>query len=277
MPKPPSPSLRPGLTGHALRVSLAIVLSLIGLAAPSPQLDAQTILNTERFQLTQVDGPHLSSTFSFTGRRGNSEVLQADASGMVGWRLPDHWVRIIYGGGWLSDGERNLLDNRFLQLRYSWIPNDRVQTFHFVQAQKNETLRLRSRWLVGSGVQGRLWEGEQASLSVGTGAMAEWERLDPDKISPQDDPRQDAIRMANLAVFRAESKAGARLLSILYVQPRFSSPGDARILQDVGLSFPVTERVRFTSSAEWRHDTRPSGGVRPNDVIVRTGVTLEFR
>jgi hypothetical protein len=261
----------------ALTILSALALILpAGWAVPSP-LAAQTILNTERFQLAQVDGPHLSTTLSFTGRRGNSEVLQADVSGMAGWRAPDHWIRLIYGGGWLSDGDRTLLDSRFLQLRYSWIPSERVQTFHFVQAQKNETLRLQSRWLVGSGIQGQLRVGERTSLSAGTGAMAEWERLDPSKIGPDDDPRQDAIRMANLAVFRAESEGGVRLLSIVYVQPRFDNLADARILQDVGLSFPVTERVRFTTSAEWRHDTRPVSGVRPNDLIVRTGLTLEFQ
>jgi hypothetical protein len=268
--------VHPSLAEYWPRFRFPLLLMIL-LVTPAPRLHGQTILNTERFQLTEVTGPHLSSTFSFTGRRGNSQVLQADASGMVGWRLPEHWVRLIYGGGWLSNGEQTLLDNRFVQLRYSWIPNDQIQTFHFIQAQKNETLRLRSRWLVGSGVQGQLWKGERASLSAGTGAMAEWERLDPTKIRPEDDPRQDAIRMANLAVFRAESEGGARLLSILYVQPRFSSPGDLRILQDVGVSFPVTERVRFTSSMEWRHDTRPPGDVRPNDLIVRTGITLEFR
>lgn len=261
-----------------VRRPMGILLPLILLlAGPISGVQGQTILNTERFQLTPVDGPHLSSTFSFTGRRGNAQILQADASGIVGWRAPEHWVRLIYGGGWLSDGDRTLVDNRFVQLRYSWIPHDRVQTFHFVQAQKSETLRLRSRWLVGSGVQGRVWQHEQASLSVGTGAMAEWERLDPTKINPDDDPRQDVVRMANLAVFRAESESGARLLSILYVQPRFTRPGDLRVLQDLGLSFPVTERFRFTSSLEWRHDTRPVEGVRPNDLILRTGFTIEFR
>jgi hypothetical protein len=255
----------------ALAISLALALSLPADAS------AQTILNTERFQLAEVDGPHLSATFSATGRRGNSEVFVADGSGIAGILSGSHWTRLIFGGSYLSDGDRSLLDSRFVQLRYSWIPTDRFQTFHFVQAQQNESLRLRSRWLVGSGVQHRILNSDQASFSVGTGAMLEWERLDADAVDPGDTTSRDAVRMANLGVLRYEAESGIRVLNIVYVQPRFDDFSDLRILNDLGVSFPVTERVRFTVSGEWRRDTRPPSNLERDDLVLRMGITLDFR
>ncbi len=254
---------------------LALALSL-PLALPTTA-SAQTILNTERFQLTEVEGPHLSATFSATGRRGNSEIFVVDGSGIAGIRTGSHWTRLIFGGSYLSDGDRSLLDSRFVQLRYSWIPNERFQTFHFVQAQQNESLRLRSRWLVGSGAQQRLAGGERGSISVGTGAMLEWERLDPGAVGPEDPTALDAVRMANLAVARYETESGIRILNIVYVQPRFDDFSDLRILNDLGVAFPVTERVRFTVSGEWRRDTRPPSNLERDDLVLRMGITLDFR
>jgi hypothetical protein len=261
----------------SLRISAAaLALALVPLLAPAPSA-SQTILNTERFQLAQVEGPHLTLNLSGTFRRGNSEVLVADGSGIAGVLRERHWTRLIFGGTYLSDGERSLLDARFVQLRYSWIPSERIQTFHFVQAQQNESLRLRSRWLVGSGVQGQVLGSEQGSLVLGSGAMLEWERLDPNALEPDEPRARDAVRMANLGVLRYRTDTGVQVLNILYVQPRFDAPSDLRILNDLGVTFPVTEAVRLTLSGEWRRDTRPPAGLERDDLVLKAGLALDFR
>jgi hypothetical protein len=252
----------------AARLSPLALAALLALPAPGA---SQTILNTERFQLAEVEGPHLTVNLSATGRRGNSEVFLADASGIAGILRERHWTRLIFGGAYLNDGDRSLLDSRFVQLRYSWIPRSGFQTFHFVQAQQNETLRLRSRWLVGSGAQQRILSGERTSFSVGTGAMLEWERLDAEAVAPGEPTALDAVRMAH------RTETGVQILNILYFQPRFDAFNDQRILNDLGVTFPVTEAVRLTLSGEWRRDTRPPAGLERDDLVLKMGVALDFR
>jgi len=257
---------------------LATLMALVAGTALLPRAaSAQTILNTERFQLNQVDGPHLTANLSFTGRRGNSEIFVADASGIAGILRGNHWTRLIFGGTYLSDGNRSLLDARFTQLRYSWSVRPRVQTFHFVQAQQNESLRLRSRWLVGSGAQADVLRGERSSLTLGTGAMLEFERLDPDAVAPGEPADRDAVRMANLGVLRHETESGVRILNIFYVQPRFDDFSDVRVLNDLGVTVPLNDQVRFTVSGEWRRDTRPPGELERDDLTLRMGISLDFR
>lgn len=257
---------------------LAALLLVLTVAAPAPRgLQAQTILNTERFQLSEVDGFHVSADLSLTGERGNSEVLNASTSGIVGARTGRHWTRFIFGGRFLSDEERSILDNRFGQLRYSYILSERTRSFHFVQAQKNESLRLRSRWLLGSGLRHDLIEGDHASLSVGTGLMGEWERLDADAVGPGESTERDALRMANQLVYSYDLDSGARVLNILYLQPDVTELSNLRILNDLGLLVPVSDHVRVTLSAEWRRDTQAPSGLVKDDVTVSMSIGIDRR
>lgn len=252
------------------------LLAALILMPAAPTLSAQVILNTERFQLDEVEGFHLGADLSGSVQRGNSEVLNISTSGMTGVLSGRHWPRLIFGGNYLSDAERSILDQQFVQLRYSYVVSPETRTFHFVQAQKNETLLLRSRWLLGTGVRRTLVDSEQATLAMGTGVMGEWERLDPERVGPEDATSLEAIRVANLAVASWEFAGGARLLNILYVQPDLGDFGDVRVLNDLGLAVPVTTWVRTTLSLEWRRDSNPPSTLERDDLTLNVGIGIDF-
>jgi hypothetical protein len=242
-----------------------------------PGVQAQAILNTERFQLEEVHGFHLGADLSVAGQRGNTELLDLSSSGIVGLREGRHWTRVIFGGRYLSGADGAILDTRWAQLRYSHVLGPETRTFHFVQAQRNETLLLRSRWLLGSGVRRTFVRGERLRLALGTGVMGEWERLDADRLGPEEPAETDAIRLANMAVVSWDFEGGARLLNILYLQPDLRRPSDLRILNDLGLAVPLTDRVRTTMTLEWRRDTRPPAALERDDVVVRMGLGIDLR
>lgn len=190
---------------------------------------------------------------------------------MFGTLVGRHWPRLIFGGRYLSDEEGSILDDQFAQLRYSYILSPETRTFHFLQVQKNQTLLLESRWLLGSGLRRTVLETERASLSVGTGVMGEWERFDL-----SDSEKESALRMANLAVLSWSSAIGARILNVLYVQPELRKLGDMRILNDLGLSMPLTAAFRATISLEWRRDTHPPAELSKDDVSLTAGFALDM-
>lgn len=254
-----------------------LLLLLAVLLAAAPGLHAQVILNTERFQMREVEAFHLGADLSGSFQRGNTDVLDLSTSGIVGYRHDRHWPRIIFGGRFLQDDNRSILDQQYVQLRYSYILTPSLQTFHFVQAQKNETLLLQSRWLLGTGVQRTFLETERSLITAGTGIMGEWERLDPARVAEEDLTSLDAVRMANVAVIRREFEGGARLLNISYLQPDLGEFSDLRILNDLALTVPITETVRFTSSLEWRRDTRPPSTLERDDLTMRMGIGFDIR
>jgi hypothetical protein len=252
--------------------SLALGL-LLFLAVP---LNGQTILNTERFQLAEVDGFHFSGDLSANLQRGNNRILDVKTAGIVGTLDGRHWPRLIFGGRYLSRRDDSLLDEQFVQARYSYILSPNSRTFHFVQAQKNETLLLRSRWLVGSGVRKTFVRSGDVSLSAGTGLMGEWERLNQSALGPDDEQRLRALRMANVAVASLELDSGARVLNILYLQPDVTDFGDLRILNELALLVPVTSWIRATVALEWRRDTRPPSTLKKDDAQLRMGLGVDF-
>lgn len=261
-------------TPHPMRIHR--LLPLLAVLLPcSPSLQAQTILNTERFQLAEVDGFHMSATLTGNGQRGNSKVVTVGTSGIAGVLQGSHWTRVIFGGRYISNEERAILDSRFVQLRYSYIVSPATRTFHFVQAQRNETLRLRSRYLVGSGIQRSLVQSDRTDFSVGTGLMGEWEQLSHDAVEPGADPRSETLRVANVVVLSRDLPSGARILNILYVQPDATAPADVRVLNDLGLILPLTERFRVTLSGEWRRDSRPPMALRKDDLTFNVGIGIE--
>jgi len=258
-----------------LRTTLAFLTPLF-LALPLPGM-AQTILNTERFQLREVDGFHLSADLTLSLQRGNRELLDLTSSGMVGTLRGRHWTRLIFGGKYLSSSSASLLDQQYAQLRYSYVLSPETQSFHFIQLQRNETLLLRSRLLLGSGIRRALLSGDRLNLEVGTGIMGEWEELSEGKLGAGDDPSAAALRMANLAVLTVDFAGGARLLNIVYLQPDLSDFGDLRLLNDLGLSVPISSRVRSTVSLEWRRDSRPPSVLRGDDLSLRAGMGIDLR
>lgn len=235
---------------------------------------AQTILNTERFQIGEVDGGHLSATVGASLKRGNADVLDLSTSGMAGVLAGSHWLRIIFGGRYLENQGGSILDDQFAQLRYSYVFLPELRTFHFVQIQRNETLLLRSRSLVGSGVRWTVSETDRLTFAAGTGLMGEWEELSADRVGPDDDTESSVVRMTNLAVLSWTTESGARLLNILYLQPDVSDFGDTRILNDLGLTAPLTDVLGLTVSLEWRHDTRPPSTLEADDLTLRASLSI---
>jgi Protein of unknown function, DUF481 len=255
----------------------ALLLACPGVLAAHPgPLLGQTILNTERFQLSEVRGPHLSAELAVALKRGNTRLLDVSASGVVGTLVGRHWPRLIFGGSYLSNDSRSILDDEFVQLRYSYILSPRTRTFHFLQLQRNQTLLLQRRVLVGAGIRRALVDRDDMSLSVGLGVMGQWEQLDPTRIEPGDPRREDSLRMADLAVFSRTFGAGARILDVLYVQPDLSDLGDNRILNDLGVSVPLTGALSLVTSLEWRRDTRPPSALARDDVTLHASVSVDL-
>lgn len=254
-----------------------VAASVVHAFATPDALSAQTILNVERFQFGELDGAHGAVQLSGSGQLGNVRFLEASVEGTVGYAGERHWPRLVLGGRFLSeDDDEAILDDRFLQLRYSYILDAGARTFHFVQIQRNETFRLRSRFLLGSGARRTVTGGDSGALDAGTGLMWEVERLDPDVLDEGADERRRTWRLANLASAHYELATGAEIWNVLYFQPALDDPRDFRLLNELSLGVPLADRVSLALGADWRHDSRPPGDLRRDDLTFRTGVSVAF-
>lgn len=252
---------------------LVAACALAAFAAPA---GAQTILNVEREQPSDVERWHWGVGGSASLARGNTENVDVDAGVVVGYRWTGDWLRLFGGLDFLSEDGEDVESDRYLHARFNRRLTDRWKTFHFVQVQARLASLLKRRFLVGSGIRYRVLDGK-TTLDVGTGAMYESEDLDPDEDLGSHPVEARVWRMANLVVFTRPLTESVRLIGVSYIQPDLSDFADLRALVDLSLRISLTENLDLTVQNEWRHDSRPPGDVEPNDYVLRTGFSVSFR
>ena len=257
-------------------IHTAVLIPTVLLLATAGHASAQTILNVERLQSEDVRGWHWGLEGEFSVSQGNTEYLDVLAGVVVGHRAPRDWIRGFTGFDYRSETGEGLERDEYLHLRYNHWFNDRLRSFHFAQYQSSRANLLQRRILLGSGLRYRLLDG-RTTFDVGTGAMYEAEDLDAVRIT-DDHPIEPRVwRMANLLVATRRLTESVRLVGVGYVQPELGAVDDIRLLTDLSVLISLTENVDLTVRSEWRHDSRPPGGVVPNDVVVRTGFTFSLR
>jgi hypothetical protein len=243
------------------------------LAIPSTG-NGQTILNVERLQRGESTGlsGRLSSTVSL--KAGNTEIFQIGGSLGFGFLSDRHWVRTFAGLDRLKKGSEEILDNKYIHLRYNYLVGERLRTFHFLQLQTNQNLFLSRRFLLGSGLRYRLTEGGGASLDVGSGVMLETERLDPEKLDQGEAAETETLRMANLLVGSGSIGDGGVWTAVVYYQPALNEFEDYRLLGEAGLAIIITDSLDLDVSLTWRHDSRAPAGLKEDDLGIKTGISL---
>jgi len=252
-----------------------IVLGLI-LAFPTPGM-GQAILNVEGLRGEEVEGLHgeLSGRVRFAS--GNTDLSQVGGNLGLGFLTTRHWLRAYGGIDRLEKEGKDLLDNRYLHLRYNYRFSGRFRTFHFVQIQANQNLLLDQRRLLGSGLRYRVLERAENRLEVGSGLMFEAERLNHEKLSPGEDPDTETIRMSNLVVGSGSLGEGRRWVTVVYYQPNVEGFEDYRLSGEVGLGVELVASLQLDVTLTWRHDSRAPANLEDDDLGLLTGFTYRFR
>jgi len=248
---------------------------LLVLALPIPG-KGQAILNIEGLQGAAVEGLHGELSGRFRLASGNTDLKQLGADLGIGFLSQRHWVRSYVGLDRIEQKGKDILDNRYLHLRYNLILSQQARTFHFFQLQSNENLLLDRRLLLGSGARLRILGGEESRLEVGTGLMMEWERLNQAKLEAGEEADTEALRMANLVVGSGSFGEGRSWVTVIYYQPNVQRFGDYRLSGEVGLGVALISSLQLDLAFTWRHDSRAPAGLDEDDLGLKTGFTYRI-
>jgi len=252
------------------------LILLLTLALPAPGL-GQAILNVEGLQGEAVEGLHGEVSARIRLASGNTDLLQLGGDLGVGFLSQHHWFRAYAGMERLEQEGKDLLDNRYLHLRYNYRFSERLRTFHFFQIQSNQNLFLNQRRLWGTGLRYRLLGGSGNHLEVGTGVMLETERLNEGKLPPGEDPNSETVRMSNLAVGSGSFGEGRKWVTVVYYQPNVKAFEDYRLSGEAGLQIELIASLQLDVALTWRHDSRAPGNLEEDDLNLRTGFTYRIR
>jgi putative salt-induced outer membrane protein YdiY len=259
---------------RARGVSLGMVLAQT--AVPGA-LNGQAILNVESLQSWEVEGFHGGFNARLSLSRGNTDLLQTGGTLAAGFKSENHWARAFLGMEWLRKNEEDLVENLYTHLRYNYLFTEEVRSFHFFQIQTNQNLRLKERWLLGSGIRFLALGRPGRQLDLGSGLMYEWETLQDDALGPGEDPESRTVRIPNLVVGSWDPVEGTRLAAVVYYQPALLRLVDYRLSGETGLAVEITETLNLEITFSWRHDSRAPANLEQDDITLKTGINFRFQ
>jgi len=251
-------------------------LLLLALVLPAPGA-GQAILNVEALQGAEDEAFHAEVSGRLRLDSGNTDLFQIGGDVGLGILGDRHWIRGFGGMERLERKGKDILNNRYVHLRYNYRFSEELRTFQFFQVQANENLFLDRRWLLGTGLRYRLVGGDEARLEVGSGFMWEAERLNPEKLTGEEDPETETVRMANLLVGSGPIGERHRWVTVVYYQPTVEDFGDYRLSGELGLEMEVVASLDLNVTFTWRHDNRAPVGLEEDDLGFRTGFTYHIR
>ena len=252
---------------------LMLLVALVGMiCAGTPaaaQVDVQPLSREE-----PPEGWSGTVTGDLSAQTGNTEFVQLGVRGRL------YNVRGQVTNLWVGNGGLGFLDrSRFassglFHYRQTFRSGRLVWPEWFAQVNYDRSQLLKFRTLVGGGVRTPVAAGEWGEVGAGLSVMLEDERLDlPDTASHA--RKTTALRASTFASFRLVANQLV-ITSTTYAQPRFDDFGDVRVLEDLSLATPVTDRLAMTVSIGMRYDSRPPDGLASLDARLRTGLTYSF-
>lgn len=151
----------------------------------------------------------------------------------------------------------------------------------YAQVEFNQFLMLDLRDLAGTGPRFTLLDNEEQKglqLWLGTSAMVEHERLDPETIAGPTD--SVVVRSSNYLTGKVAGDSSG-VTATVYFQPRFDLLADYRILAELSLQVAIGEVLSLTSSFKLRHDSDPpplqtTAQLEPTDTTMTNGLSLSF-
>lgn len=245
------------------------LLAALLLAFPTPG-DAQVIRSYESLDRDAGEAWYLTFGLELDGKDGNTEEIELDVSGAVGWRGTRHWLRLYPAYTWRrTDGEVREFA-RSAHLRHSYTLGERTSTFAFLQAQADPALELERRFLVGGGLRRRLVEFDQGrGFDLGVGVMWEEERV-------EGRPPEEIFRGSNLVA--VQTTAGEVAVTLTgFFQPRLDDWGDHRVSASASAGVPLATGWNLALALGWLRDSRPPAEVEKDDVNFTVGVRFAVR
>ncbi|MFK8001876.1 MAG: DUF481 domain-containing protein [Polyangiales bacterium] len=179
-------------------------------------------------------------------------------------------------GGWARINESVWLNNAFAHLRHThwFIPEFGFDAF--AQIQHNDITALNRRILAGAGVRVDAIYERMGTLAFGTAYMAEWEENEipaggVHPVSPLNH------RWTSYVTAHLELADGKLVISdTLYIQPRFDSFSDFRVLNEFDLQVAINDHFSLGLAVRVRHDSRPPDEVKPTDLQFTNSIRVSL-
>lgn len=231
---------------------------------------AQSVVNTESNRLDTLEN----------GIRGNIElglnfvqninnVFQTQNSSLFQWNKNKHSLMSFNALNLTVFNDSKVLNDGVQYLRYSYHFKDYLDIEAFGQAQYNEIIKIRGRYLMGLGGRLHIFDPEEDSvkLHLSVHYMREYEEETTSLINRHH-------RLNNVLAFGWPINDKIGLNMIAYYQPDMKNFKDFRFSSEAGVEIKILKRLTFKYSMAWFYDENPPEGI--NRIFYNIKNTLLF-
>lgn len=225
-------------------------------------------VNIESMRAEPKQGLSGSADFGWQLNSGNVETLTYEMGARAGLGIDKHFFFITGTFAYGEEEGEPFKDEGFAHARLTcmWFPL--LGTEIFSQVEYNDFKLLRRRQLNGGGLRFIPFTSDRAGLSVGLGAMADYERIEGGG--------GDGLVARGTSYLNGYfTIAGAKLFAVGYFQPLLEDTSDYRILSDAGVEFKILE-ASLINSVNYSYDTRPPDGVVRDDFTSKVTFRIRF-
>ena len=243
----------------------------------SSNISAQSIINTESNKANNDKKVFAEIEAAFDIQQGNTEILQLEASFLIGYNLTErNLFKLSAGHAQLTENKESIDNDSYVQLRHNYKFTELVKSFAFIQYQENLNLLLTERLIFGLGL--RFDSSIKGfNFGVGSGVMYENEVLYEEKLMLYEQSDFTIIRMCGLSTFSFSVSEFITIKNTTFFQPDFANFfTDYRLLNDLGIITEFNDHFSLENKIIFRHDSEPPSILKEDDLAFVSGVIFSF-
>lgn len=244
------------------------------------------LLNTTIFQKKEANAQvnieklrrENKSTLSFGANLniGNNNVTTVDISTLILSKLSKKnflVLKAVYNKGFKDN--KDFIDNYFGHIRLTHMLIKRIGFEIFSQSEGDAFRDLQIRQLNGTGVRLELSQDSLLNVNLGLGIMSDYEKNKKNVILSS---MTVARYTSYLSFIRNFKDSKNKIVVITYFQPRVMKIIDLRLTIEFLIRLRLSNDfdVYIDNSINYKYDSNPPDGVRPNDFITKSVITYEW-
>jgi len=232
-----------------------IILSLL-LSVVCIELFAQ-IVNIEDKRKNYVDTSGLFGNvdLGFNLVENGRTITTIKAAVRLEYLKEKHLILALTKYNLIKAAGTNFINDGFQHLRYNYQLKPRMTYEAFVQAQYNERLNLKVRFLAGTGLRFQIVDAAEQKAFLGLLYMYEFnEETDP-KVFRRDH------RLSSYLSFQLRPTGNMIIAGTSYFQPLLTDFNDLRLSSETSLIINLTKRLRFKTTFNISYDSKVPEGV----------------
>jgi hypothetical protein len=247
-----------------------ISLSMIFLAFLSISISAQVMnIEQERMQ-TDTTGWAGTAALSFQYLKNKTEFWSAGAKIHFQYKTKKSLYLWLTDYSLAKSSGESFANSGIQHLRYNYKILDWFTAEAFTQAQFNEVLSVKFRWLLGAGPRFKAVKTKPFRMYIGALYMYEYEEIADTAIYHRDH------RLSAYVSVTLKIRDNLSLINTTYYQPKFNDFADYRLSSQTDLKIKISKKFYFTTSYLYFHDAVPAENVPAETHALQNTLGFDF-